>query len=103
MRTHRAALTAGQISAFASAPTTDAHGIAIGDAVELVCWHLTGATAWTYYYYDGTAWRAGETDTSAASGTVVSQGATGDRVAVHVTGGTLTAGTYELHRSPGRL
>jgi len=102
MRTHRDDLTAGQVTAFASAPTTDAHGIATADADELVYWHLAGATGWTFYYYDGTSWKAGKTGTSADDGLVVAQAATGTRVALHVTAGTLTAGSYEKHRSPGR-
>jgi uncharacterized protein involved in outer membrane biogenesis len=102
VRTHRAALTAGQITDFASAPTTSAHGVAVDQHAELVYWHLTGATAGTYYYYDGTAWRAGATFSAATDGLVLAQAATGDRVALHVTGGTLTSGTYELHHSGGR-
>ncbi len=102
MRTHREALTSAQITAFASAPSTAAHGIEVLTLAEVVYWHLTGATAWTFYYYDGVTWKAGKTGTSAADGSVVAQVATGDRVALHITGGTLTAGVYELHRSPGR-
>jgi len=99
MRTHRNALTAAQVTAFGSAPSTSSHGIAVHNADELFYWHLTGATAWTFYYYDDVSWKAGKTGTAAADGLVVAQAATGSRVAVHITGGTLTAGSYEKHQS----
>jgi len=102
MRTHRNDLTAGQVTAFASAPSTSSHGIAVHDADELFYWHLAGATAGTFYYYDGTSWKAGTTFTTSTDGNVLAQAATGSRVALHVTGGTLTAGSYEKHQS-GRV
>jgi len=103
MRTHREALTAGQVTAFGSAPSTSSHGIEVTAADELIYWHITGATAGAFYYYDGVSWRLGKTFTVADDGLVLAQAATGARVALHITAGTLTAGVYERHRGAGRL
>lgn len=95
-RTHLAQLTAGQVTALNSAPSTADHGIEAPQGSDTIVWHLTGATAGTFYYYDGVSWKAGKTFTISTDGNVVAQLTTGTRVAVHITGGTLTAGSYEL-------
>jgi len=103
MRTHRKALTSGQVSAFASAPSGSDSAVAVANADEIVHWALDGVTTvkfWTSYD-SGTTWLAGTT-TSSSDGEVLDQAARGTHVQIEVVTGTLTAGWYERHRSPGR-
>lgn len=94
-------LTAAQISAFGSAPSGTDDAVPVLDGYETIIWHLQGATAGIFHSYSNGAWYAGRAWTS-GDGEILAQQATGQYIQVEITAGTLTAGTWEVHKTSGR-